>query len=97
MRNQIIQRVGVSSGVRYNIGLALMTADRDQEAATQLELALSDCSNNGAAAEALMACYTKMGRDEDARALAAHWQDADPTAPHDTTATADADGRGQAA
>jgi len=94
---QIIQRVGVSAAVRYHLGLAMVTTGRHRDAAAQLELALSDCSNDAAAAAQLAACYVKTGREQDAQILAVSWTDATPSDAEADETTVDPDTPEQAA
>lgn len=74
---QVLENVGVSAGVKYNLGLALREADRDDQAARSFELALQDCSNYAPAYAHLVELYPKLNESSKLEALKAQWEDAE--------------------
>ena len=71
---KILDRVPVTAGVKYNIGIALAQQDQVQEAAQMFEYSLGDCSNYQPAATALLHCYTKLGEEGKAAELKRAWE-----------------------
>jgi tetratricopeptide (TPR) repeat protein len=76
----ILARLRHCAGVRYNYGLALMRADRHEQAGLMLAQALQDCANYAPAADALGACYKRLGMTDELESLKREWND-EPNQP----------------
>ena len=63
------------AGVLYNHARALQRAARVKEAVVIYERATAACANFPPAARELVACYTQVGRADDAARLKARWDD----------------------
>lgn len=74
---KVLDNIGVSAGVKYNLGLALRSAGDDENAARSFEVALSDCSNYAPAYAHLVELYPKLGETDRLAALKEQWEDAD--------------------
>lgn len=69
----ILERVPHSAGVKYNLGMALLTQGDKQRAAEAFELALEDCSNYVPAYQRLKALYEELGQAEQLAELERIW------------------------
>lgn len=72
----ILERVPHSAGVKYNLGLALLTQGDRRRAAETFELALEDCSNYAPAYNQLQNLYKSLGESEKLRELQRVWSTA---------------------
>ena len=73
----VLERVGVSAGVKYNLGAALRSAGREEQAARSMELALADCANYTPAYANLRELLPALGEHEKLAELAAQWDEAE--------------------
>ncbi len=71
---EILSKVPVSAGVKYNLGIALLGQNNPRQAAESFELALADCSNYAPAYGQLTALYDQLGETEKRKALQAMWE-----------------------
>jgi Tetratricopeptide repeat len=69
----ILERVPVTAGVKYNLGVALLAQGNNEKAAGSFELALRDCANYAPAYRQLKAIYTRMGQTEKLKELERIW------------------------
>lgn len=79
---RVLDSVGVSAGVKYNLGLALRAAGRDKQAARSFEVALADCSNYAPAYHHLVELYPALGETGKLEDLQKQWEDS-PAAAED--------------
>jgi hypothetical protein len=70
---KILDRVGHSAGVKYNLGLSLIQQSEDRHAILALEASLLDCSNYSPAYEALRPLYEKLQETEKLASLEKRW------------------------
>ena len=72
----VLDSVGVSAGVKYNLGLALRAAGNDAQAARSFEVSLADCSNYAPAYHHLVELYPTLGESDKLRELQQQWEEA---------------------
>ena len=83
----ILERVPHSAGVKYNLGMALLTQGDKQRAAEAFELALVDCSNYVPAYQRLKALYLELGQAEELAELERIWSVDDEDEQHQASTT----------
>ncbi|MDZ7617185.1 MAG: tetratricopeptide repeat protein [Patescibacteria group bacterium] len=69
----ILDRIRCSAGVKYNLGMALLTQGDSQRAAEAFELALEDCSNYVPAYQRLKSLYLALGQADQLAELERLW------------------------
>lgn len=82
---RVLDSVGVSAGVKYNLGLALRNAGSDEQAMRSFELSLDDCSNYAPAYHHLVEIYTSGGEADKLRELNRQWQNDSSNGDEDIT------------
>lgn len=81
----ILNQRPINAGVKYNIGLALLSQERHGDAARIFESALADCSNYQPAAIMLAACYDQLGETDKLQELKRLWGASDEAEENDST------------
>ncbi|QDT64980.1 tetratricopeptide repeat protein [Calycomorphotria hydatis] len=71
----VLERVPISAGIKYNIGLALLKQNNHEQAAKAFELSLADCGNYSPSYGALCGCYEQIGEEEKLADLKEMWED----------------------
>jgi len=71
--NDISDRVPHCAGIKYNLGMALLGANKTEQAARAFEAALGDCGNYAPAYGALAHCYEQLGETAKLKALNDQW------------------------
>ncbi|MEM8680941.1 MAG: hypothetical protein AAGF97_16470, partial [Planctomycetota bacterium] len=71
--HKILEAQPVSSGVKYNIGLAFLHNEDLEGAAKMLEYSLKDCDNFAPAAVALAGCYERLDNPTQLSELKRKW------------------------
>ena len=74
---KVLECVGLSAGVKYNMGLALRQAGRDEQAARAFELSLKDCANYTPAYAHLRELLPALGEEEKLAELQRQWDEAE--------------------
>ena len=89
---RVLEEVGVSAGVKYNLGAALRKAGRDEQAARAFELSLKDCANYTPAYAHLRELLPAIGESDRLAELAKQWDDAEAQGVEDPAALGLEDG-----
>lgn len=71
---EILMRVPNCAGLKYNLGLALLTQGNKQQAADAFALSLADCANYVPAYQFLKGLYAELGETQKLEALEAQWE-----------------------
>ncbi len=71
--SEISDRVPHCAGIKFNLGMALLGAEKTEQAARAFEAALGDCGNYAPAYGALSYCYGELGETAKLEALNDQW------------------------
>lgn len=81
----ILERVPVTAGVKYNLGVALLAQGDEEKAASSFEVALRDCANYAPAYHQLLRLYPRLGQTEKLKELQRLWSAGEDQTEEDQT------------